>query len=375
MSGISLFYFPASDGTVLLDNENRYRNRQYEDMEEGKLDMHLRKQSYWVLIALLSLALILSACSGSKNNGASNTAPSDEAEQSSNTTSASAFPRTIEAANGKIEIAKKPERVAVVHWGYADSILLFDLKSAALALPFTEKSSALHTDSYKPYVDKLGELVIVGENTTVNMEALLSYKPDLIIAGNAINAEITDQLEKIATTVVIDEAVTDIWSNWQALVTKFGDILGQEDVAKQYIDNYNANLQTAKEKLAKVEGTVAFIQVRNNAVWLGGTKYLTQYYGSGLGLKAPTDPAMEEGVELSLEGLSKLNPDHLFLGYFNYVDKSLPAMTDDWEKSAVWNSLNAVKNKQAYAINGELAMGYGPIGNSYGVQAVLEALE
>ncbi|WP_177246144.1 ABC transporter substrate-binding protein [Paenibacillus sp. BC26] len=337
--------------------------------------MHLRKQSYWVLIALLSLALILSACSGSKNNGASNTAPSDEAEQSSNTTSASAFPRTIEAANGKIEIAKKPERVAVVHWGYADSILLFDLKSAALALPFTEKSSALHTDSYKPYVDKLGELVIVGENTTVNMEALLSYKPDLIIAGNAINAEITDQLEKIATTVVIDEAVTDIWSNWQALVTKFGDILGQEDVAKQYIDNYNANLQTAKEKLAKVEGTVAFIQVRNNAVWLGGTKYLTQYYGSGLGLKAPTDPAMEEGVELSLEGLSKLNPDHLFLGYFNYVDKSLPAMTDDWEKSAVWNSLNAVKNKQAYAINGELAMGYGPIGNSYGVQAVLEALE
>ncbi|SDX57321.1 ABC transporter substrate-binding protein [Paenibacillus sp. CF384] len=335
--------------------------------------MHLRKQSYLVLIVLLSLALILSACSGSNNNGASNTAPSGEAEQS-NDTSTSAFPRTIDAANGQIEITKKPERVAVVHWGYIDSILLFDLKSAALALPFTEKSSALHTDSYKPYVDKLGEMVVVGENTTVNMEALLSYNPDLIIAGNSINAEVTDQLEKIAKTVVIDEAKTDIWSNWQAVVTKFGEILGQEDVAKQYIDNYNAKLQEVKAKLAKVEGTVAFVQVRNNAVWLGGTKYLTQYY-SGLGLKAPNDPAMEEGVELSLEGLSKLNPDHLFLGYFNYVDKSQPAMTDDWEKNAVWKSLKAVQNNQTYAINGELAMGYGPIGNSYGVQAVLEALE
>jgi iron complex transport system substrate-binding protein len=45
-----------------------------------------------------------------------------------------------------------------VHWGYSDSLLLFNLKSAALVLPFTEKQSVLHTDSYIPYVDRLDEL-------------------------------------------------------------------------------------------------------------------------------------------------------------------------------------------------------------------------
>ncbi|MDQ6421301.1 ABC transporter substrate-binding protein [Paenibacillus sp. LHD-117] len=335
---------------------------------------NMRKSRFGAIIGLLSLALFLSACSGnsgSNNGGAPSPSPTEGTAQEE----AAAFPRTIEAANGSIVIDKKPERVAVVHWGYTDSILLFDLKTAAVALPFTKDNSSLQTDSYKPYVDKVEELAIVGENTTVNMESLLAYAPDLIIAGNAVNAEVTEQLTKIATTVVIDEAVTDVWSNWPALVTKFGEILGQEDVAEQYIAGYNAKLQEAKEKLADVEGTVAFLQVRDTAVWLGGTNYLAPYYEKGLGLKAPDDPAMDEGAELSLEGLSELNPDHLILGYFNYDNPSMATLTDEWEKSEVWKKLKAVESGQTYGINGALAMGYGPIGNSYGIEAVLEALD
>ncbi|ACS99375.1 ABC transporter substrate-binding protein [Paenibacillus sp. JDR-2] len=337
-----------------------------------------------ILLMALGLALLLSACggnnggngnnAGNKTNNAGQTNEATSTPEATGTPDAAKFPRTIKDANGEVTIKEQPKKIAVVHWGYADSLLLFNVDSVGLALPFTEKQSVLHSDEYKPYVDKVKDIQIVGENTQVNMEKLLAYAPDLIIAGNAVNKDIAAELTKIAPTVVIDEQQTDVFSNWPALVTKFGEILGQEDVAEQYVSKYNADLAAAKEKLASLDGNVAFVQVRENEVWLQGTNYTKQYY-VGMDLKAPTSDAMADGEKISLEGLSALDPDYLFLGYFNYSDKTLPAATDQWENSEVWKKLKAVANNHVYSINGELALGYGPIGNSYGVQAVLEALQ
>jgi len=345
--------------------------------KDARKKMNNRKPSFIAFAMLLSFALLLmSACSsnsGTENAGSPSPSASEAAANPIASEEAS-FPRTIQAANGAIAIEKKPQKVAVVHWGYADSLLLFDLPSVGLALPFTEKQSVLHSDSYKPYVDRLGELVVVGENTAVNMEALLAYAPDLIIAGNAINKDIVADLEKIAATVVIDETKADVWGDWPSVVTEFGRILGQEETAEKYIADFRAKVREANEKLADVEGSVAFVQVREKEAWFQGTKYLPTYY-EGLGLAPPDSADREEGAQLSLESLSALDPDHLFLGYFNYSDRSVPGVADEWKDTAVWKKLKAVQNGRVYEINGELALGYGPIGHSYGVQAVLEALD
>lgn len=112
------------------------------------------------------------------------------------------------------------------------------------------------------------------------------------------------------------------------------------------------------------------MQVREKEVWLQGIDYLKPYY-DGLGLKAPVPDTMQEGEQISLEGITTLDIDHLFLGYFNDSDQSIPTLTDEWEESEVWRGLKAVQNNHVYSINGELALGYGPIGITYGVQAVL----
>lgn len=318
----------------------------------------------------LLFILLLSACSGAATPSSETAPTTTEAA----TTETPAFPRTIEAANGNIVIDNQPERVAVVHWGYADSILLFDLPALGLALPFTQDDSSLGSDTYKPYVDRIEELAIIGENTTVNLEALLAYNPDLIIAGNAINAEQLDQIEKISTTVVIDETQNDVWTNWASIVTLFGEILGQEDIAQQFIDDYQHKITETKTQLAAIEDNVAFMQVRADTAWLGGTKTLTPYYDQGLGLTPISDPVATDGIELSLEGLSEINPDHLFLGYFNYDAPGTTSVTDEWEKTEVWKGLKAVQSEQVYSINGILAMGYGPLGQLYGIEAVRDAL-
>lgn len=363
--------------------------------------MTVRFQRFPFIISLICLMLLVSACSGANNTGnpgasgssdntSSGAAGTDNASSGAGTegapsannaasgnagTEKAAFPRTIKTANGDVTIQAQPKRVAVVNWGYVEPILVFSLPSVGLALPFTEAQSSLKSEAYKPFVANFGDIETVGENTQVNMEKLLAYAPDLIIAGNATNKDITAELAKIAPTVMIDEQTTDVWTDWPALVAKFGEILGQEDTAAQYVAQFDDLLKSAKEKLAGLNGSVAFVQVRDKTVWLQGTKYMPEYY-EGMGLTPPSSEVMTaDGGELSLEGLTKLDPDYLFLGYFNYDDKSMPAATDEWEKIGVWNTLKAVKNKHVFGFNGALGLGYGPIGQTYGVKAVLDALD
>ncbi|GIP17123.1 ferrichrome ABC transporter substrate-binding protein [Paenibacillus montaniterrae] len=347
----------------------------------------MKKSMYGML--LLIIIMLLAGCGGNTQNQAtggnnssnsSNQAPANDTannasdNEASQTNQAAQFPRTYNGAKGEVVIEQAPQKVAVVHWGYADSILLFDLPSLALVSPFGREHTAMESEAYKPYVDKLDDWTFVGENTEVDMEELLAYDPDLIIAGNQTNAAIIEQLDKIATTVVIDEEKVNVWSDWKPLVTAFGEILGQEDAAEKFIADFNAKVEETKQALANVEGTVAFLQVRNNAAWLQGSNYLTLYY-EGLGLQPLEGELGTEGAQLSLEGLSELNPDHLVLGYFNMFDTSLAAITDEWESSSeVWKQLNAVKSEHVYRINGELALAYGPLSHTYGIEALGEAM-
>ncbi|RXZ82342.1 ABC transporter substrate-binding protein [Paenibacillaceae bacterium] len=320
-------------------------------------------------VCLLIMAMIASACSN-------NVKPNNENGDATATPAANegaAFPRTVMSANGSVTIEKKPQKVALVHWGLMDELLTFELPSIGLALPFTAKQSSLDTEQYKPYAAKFGEIVFVGENTEVNLEALLDYEPDLILAGSITNEKITKELSQIAPTFYFDEEKTNVWADWPTVMTKMGEVLGQEQNAQKFIDGYAAKVEAAKQQLTGVEGTVAFVQVREKAVWLQGTDYIAHYY-EPLGLKAP-EAAQGKGGELTLEGLSVMNPDHLFLGYFNYTDTSLPALSDEWEKSEVWKKLKAAQQNQVYGLNGALALGFGPIGKTYGIEVITEALK
>lgn len=320
-----------------------------------------------VLVAFL---LLITACSSTGKSISESTSPASTPAAKANTS----FPKTVTSANGQqVTIAKEPEKVALVHWGLTEDLLSFDIPSIGVALPFTEKQSQLGSELYKPYTSKFKEITIVGENTEVNLERLLQYAPDLIIAGTDTNQKVADQLSKIAPTVFLDEAKMDVWNDWPGVMTKFGEILGQEDVAKQAIDKFSATIAQAKDQLKGVQGNVAYVQVREKTMWLQGTKYAGHFY-EPLGLKPP-EQASGEGAALTLEGLTQINPDYLFLGYFNYTDTSLPALADEWEKSDVWKTLKAVKENHVYKINGSIAFGYGPISRTFGVNEIVKALK
>lgn len=335
-----------------------------------------------VLIAVL---LLLSACgakSGQTNESSpaagSTAAPTTSAspsEQAATPAAPAAFPRDIDSAGSTVTIKEQPKKVALATWTLLELLFPFDLPSGGVTLPFAAANSSLGSDVYKPYADKFDELKIVGESTKVNLEAMLAYGPDVIIGASKSNQDIKPQLEQIATTALYDEEKLSIRTDWPQILTWMGSVLGQEERAQKVIDDFTAKQEEGKAKLAGRSGeTVLFVQVREKAVYVMSAPSLPQYY-EGLGLTPPDLSIVDGNGQISLEGLSQINPDHLFLGYFNWTDKSLGALTDEWEQGGVWKSLKAVKGNHVYSFNGELAFGIGPIGQSYGIDAVVDALK
>ncbi|WP_238178115.1 ABC transporter substrate-binding protein [Paenibacillus contaminans] len=337
-------------------------------------------------ILLFILLLMLTACTSNNQeqkqgsptaspNGGKTAAPASEQPKQS-PAAQPGFPREVESAGGNITIKERPAKVALASWQLLEMLLPFDQSSAGITVPFAAANSALSSDVLKPYADKFKEIKVIGENTKVNLETLLAYGPDLIVAGSTTNKAIKEQLEQIAPTVWIDEEKINVRNEWPKVVTLMGSILGQEERAKTIIDDFTAKQSEGKGKLAARKGeTVLFVQVREKAVYVMPPSTLARYY-EGLDLTSP--PSVEKMTnfeQLTLEGLSQIDPDHIFLGYFNYTDKSLAALTDEWEKSQVWKSLKAVKNNHVYPINGELALGLGPIGQKYGLETVIEGMK
>jgi len=329
-------------------------------------------------IMMLAIVLVVSSCgsgSGGTKDGGASASPAAQSVKPSPEPTESAFPRDITSAGKMLTIQKQPLKVGVASWTFMEMMFLFDVPSVGLTVPFAAAKSSLESEVYKPYADKFKELKVVGESAQVNLESMLAYAPDVIVAGSKTNAAIKDQLEKIAPTVWVDEEKINVRQDWQQVVSLFGNVLGQEKRAKDAIDQFAAKQNEGKAKLAAHNGeSVMFAQVREKAVYVMSADSLPQYY-KGLDLTPPSDKGMAATAMITLEGLSAINPDHLVLGYFNWTDKFLPALTDDWQKSEVWKSLKAVKNNHVYGINGELALGIGPIGQTYGINALVNAVK
>lgn len=329
-------------------------------------------------IMMLAIVLVFAACGSASESSKEEQSAADGASQSvkpSPEAAATAFPRDIASAGGPVTIQKQPMKVGLASWTFMEMLFPFDVPSAGLTVPFAAAKSSLESELYKPYANKFKELKIVGENAQVNLEALLAYGPDVIVAGSKTNAAIKAQLEQIAPTVWVDEDKINVRQDWQQVVALLGSILGQEKRAQEVIDQFAAKQNEGKQKLAARSGeTVLFVQVREKAVYVMNAASLPQYY-NGLGLTPPDEKNMPTTSQVTLEGLSVINPDHLVLGYFNWTDKSLPALTDEWQNSEVWKSLKAVKNNHVYALNGELALGIGPIGQTYGIDTVVNAMK
>src|SRR5699024_4771162 len=148
--------------------------------------------------------------------------------------------RTLETAFGPVSIEGTPNRIVALHEGALDTALALEFKPVAAV-------STRGADSVASYVsERAGGIAIVGKPREINLEAIASQRPDIILAGPLLSKTEYQRLSKIAPTFVpIQEGLER--GQWKQLTRFYARALGAENKADALI----AQIQSRAEQLAE----------------------------------------------------------------------------------------------------------------------------
>lgn len=281
----------------------------------------------------------------------------------------SAFPRTVKTVRGDVVIEAKPERVVALDYQSADVLAALGVQPVVFDLASNDDYSVT------PWLEgKLtGEFQkgLVGADWSVNADAVLATKPDLIIGPTTTitKGEVYDRLSKIAPTVAGKIEGVD---TWQDRVRIIADGLGIPEKGDEVIAATDAKFAAARQELAGLDGkTYNFIAYANEqgGFWYGNGDWL-----SGLGLK-PNEGQVnthEEFKVISRENVDTFNADVILLWAMTGPDKQTLLADQRFMK------LPAVSQGLIVWMDLQLATGSntsGPLSISYAVDRVVPQLK
>lgn len=307
-------------------------------------DRPMKSKLIAVPLALLLLAvLVLSACSSTNNNAIQQSNDTEEKTENA------LFPVTIPSNFGDVTITKEPKRIVATN--YYDNVLALGLTPVGIPLDPTSKEGVF------PYLaDKLKGVENVGDANGFNLEKIISLSPDLIVGtSNDFDEQQYKDLSKIAPVLLIDYTKT----SWQDTLLQIGQAMGKEVDAQKFLAEYQQLEDENRDKIvAGAEGKgIMFIMPyeKNFIVWGPKDNFdVGHYLYRTIGL-TPAEGIPDGGDSLSLEGITKLDPEIILLS--NYESNSAFTETDTWK------SLRAVKNNQVYLVDKDFRIKmYYPLG-------------
>jgi iron complex transport system substrate-binding protein len=283
----------------------------------------------------LLILLLLTAC-GEKEKNSSPTTVQDKKE---------AEAKTVQTTNGEVVIPTSPQRIVAEE--YIASLLVLDVK------PVGAPGLALENYYLK---DALKDVEEIGDYGKPSIEKIIALKPDLIITGNGENY---DALSKIAPTVVIPYGEL---KDAHEELTYFGELLGKEQEAKDWLTQYDQKIADAKAQVDAIipkDASFSIIEDADKTYYAYGDNFGRggQPVYQALGRKPPAkvaDEMMEkQWAEISEEVLADYAGDYIIL-------TSDDRTVEDFKKDPIWGSLPAVKNDHLYVWPEERSWYYDP---------------
>jgi iron complex transport system substrate-binding protein len=245
---------------------------------------------------------------------------------------------TVTDAMGKVTIPANPKRILAPYM--EDSLVALGVKPAAQWSIGTTVLDYLQSD--------LKDVPTIGWD--LPLEQTIKAKPDFIIfsSAGAIQNGNYEQYKKVAPTYVFKD---EEGSDWRKQLQVMGQLLGKEKEAKNALADYDEKAKQASKKIKEAIGdeTAAIIWVAGDQFYLfENTRFAANVLYGDLGVAQPqmiqTLPAAEATWKpMSLEALSKLDADHIFL-----VSKPGETGLETLKNSSVWKGIPAVQKGNVY---------------------------
>ncbi len=192
-----------------------------------------------------------------------------------------------------------------------------------------------------------------------NVEALLNYKPDLIILNaDATKAlEVKAALEKLKITVFLEKAPSNLREAYLE-ITALGRATGKLTGAQNTISEMKSKISAAI-RTGKTSKKITFFHELDDTLYTATSDTFIGKVYKDFNLVNVADPAATADSagypQLQSEYVIKANPKIIFLSDAQYGE-SLATLT----KRAGWNGISAVKSKNVVALPEDIPSRWGP---------------
>lgn len=213
---------------------------------------------------------------------------------------------TVSHALGETEVSLDPQKVAVLDLAALDIMDALDLGSKVVGVP--KKSSVTYLTSY----NEDEAIVNLGSVKEVDMEALNSLEPDLIIIGGRLSAEY-ENLSKIAPTICIKvDHENGYMTSAQNNVAVIASIFGMEEKAKELFAGFDERLDALKEA-SKGQTAIMGLVTSGSLSTLGNGSRCSVITNEAGFENLAVEVDSTHGDSASFELLLDKNPDYMFI--------------------------------------------------------------
>ncbi|MET0436554.1 MAG: iron-siderophore ABC transporter substrate-binding protein, partial [Devosia sp.] len=209
--------------------------------------------------------------------------------------------------------------------------------------------SVLGNPWYDHIAADMTDVVVVGEESAVNLEVLLSLEPDLILGNKMRHEKIYEQLSAIAPTVVSERLPGD----WKINMALYTDAAGKGEDGKAALAKYDARIAALHDALgASLDEKISIARFMS-----GQTRIMFKDSFSGLALselgfqRPATQDKDDFAEEITKERIPEFEGDRLF--YFTYETGNGEGDTQaqDWLADPLWNNLAVVKAGKVHPVS------------------------
>lgn len=244
---------------------------------------------------------------------------------------------TIASELGNVTIEKNPERVVVFDVPTLDTMEKLGI----------DKVVGVPTSDYYDNLEKYNsdDYTKVGSLKEIDLEAIKSLNPDLIIIGGR-QSSYYDKLSEIAPTILMSKEQTNYLKSSKGNIDTIAKIFNKEDEVNEKYEKVLSNLSATKEKVNGAEALTVMVNEGNLSVYNENSRYALIYQELGFKNADETIEDSTHGQSVTFEYLSEINPEYLII-----LDRGSAIGKTSTAKTIMENDI--VKSTDAYK-NGKM---------------------
>ncbi|RIA35665.1 iron complex transport system substrate-binding protein [Ectopseudomonas oleovorans] len=253
--------------------------------------------------------------------------------------------RTLDSAYGPLKLSGTPQRVVALGDSALDATLSLGVQ------PVGTLASRGGNDVPDYLKTKAGKITLVGSVREPNLEAILRLQPDLVLASSDLSRELYAKLSLMAPTVV---PTGTAFQDWRDIYMTYAQALGRKEQGQQRIAEIEQRSAELRQRLPQNQEVSVVRWNPQGPVIMSSHLFVGQLLNE-LGLRANELAAAQaqkpHSDVLSLENLSRINADWIFLATLNPDGRKA---LDDARKQPAFTRLQAVADDHVVTVDGQI---------------------